>query len=531
MKSQTFLGGIFVLVIGSLVAKLLGAFYRIPLTWVLGAEGLGIYQLVFPVFSLLLVLSSTGTPTAISTMVAGRIKEGKYLEAEKIFRISKYSLLIFGIITGAVLALSSGILASIQGNELSTYSYVAIAFAVPMVSILSAFRGYYQGCRNMVPTALSQVVEQAGKLIFGLILSFILIPYGIEFGALGAVLGVVLGEILAVIIMYIYKIFNRKKENFKLLIQNNEVADNKLLAKELGKIAMPIVVASFVIPALQVIDSMLVVNLLNMGGYNTAEATIMWGINSGVVNSIINMPVVLALAVATAVVPELSEKTKVIGETAKEKIASAHNFTINIALPCVMGLMILAPLIINFLYSDSLGTNSALNEQALATNLLVFSSALILIMALMQVQNASLQGIGKANIPLRHIIFAGIIKIVLMIVFVQIREINIYGVFIANMVFYSICFILNSVYLWKTVQVRDCYSKLLPTIVASCVMTLALIMARMAFVNLNVYIAFPIDFVLGVIVYAWTLLIMGGAGEMVVFIKKFWQKVYKRKVL
>ena len=586
MKSQSFLGGIFVLVAGTLVAKLLGAFYRVPLTWVLGAEGLGIYQLVFPIFSLLLVLSSTGAPTAISTMVSSRVKVGKYREADKIFRISLASLLSFSVVLGVLLCAGSAIIADLQGNSMAHFSYIAISFAVPLVSILSAFRGYYQGYQNMLPTALSQVVEQLGKLVFGLVLSYILLPNGIEYGALGAVLGVVLGEVLAVIVMFAYRIFGRKRES-QLSYPNvqvpstisstamitstknqtnnsgsnktefvpqeissiaptqptgtgtstsiyiddpSTVAGYKSLMKEFGRTATPIVLASMLLPILQVVDSMLVVNLLGWGGYSTADATIMWGINSGIVNSIVNMPVVLALAVATAVVPQLSTVDTTINDDKRQKIIRAHTFTINIALPCTMAIIILAPSVIPFLYNDSL-QGGAFDQMALAINLLTLSSAMILMMSLVQVQNASMQGVARARAPLLHIVIAGIVKTIIMVILVQITSINIYGVLTANLLFYIICFTLNYIYMRNKLGVMHCFSEALPTLISTLVMSVILIMSSFAFVNWNIYLALPLQLIIGGSVYIYTLILLGGADEVLSMFKKFWHKVYKRKVL
>ena len=201
MKTQTLTTGVVVLIAGGLIAKLLGAVYRIPLTWVLGTEGLGIYQLVYPVFSLLLVLSSTGAPTAISTMIAERVGKKQYDSINKIFKLSLASLLILGIVSGVGLSLFSFLIASLQGNPDAKWCYVCISLAIPLVSVLSAYRGYFQGLLNMVPTAISQIVEQAGQLLFGLLLAVLFSPVGVQFATLGAIAGVVLSEVFAVLFM------------------------------------------------------------------------------------------------------------------------------------------------------------------------------------------------------------------------------------------------------------------------------------------------------------------------------------------
>ena len=490
MKKQTFLGGVAILILCSIIAKFLGAVYRIPLTWILGGEGLGLYQLVFPLFSLLLVISSTGMPTAISKMIAKR--EGNINEINQVFKISLITLLIFGVLAGLFMFLCANLLSSVQGNELVTLPYMVISFAIVFVSILSAFRGYFQGRLNMVPTAVSNVVEQSAKLIFGLVFSYLLIGYGLVYGVVGAILGVVLSEVLTVVFMFVYYLRTKKKD--EVIIKTTK--SNRLIFKELVTTSFPIVIASFIIPFTIVVDSFLVINLLTTSEWTTSESTIMWGINSGVVNSILNVPVVLTLGVATAVVPFLSSKS-----SDKSEFGSGLWLVMNIAIPSVIGVALLSGGIINFLYANSLDSG-VLDGYGLASQILLFSSGLIILMAFLQTQNAGMQGLNHSKIPVINLLIAAIIKIVLLLVLVPINEINIFGVIISNYAFYGCAVILNAIYLKFKEKINlHLFKNLIPILGASVVMALSIGVANNLLGAISIYISLPICIAVGIIFY------------------------------
>ena len=524
MKKQTFLCGIFILTIGTLLAKFIGAIYRIPLTWLLGVQGLGIYQLVYPMFSLLLILSSTGAPTAISAMVSQRIKVGKYLEARKIFRISLISLFVIGVIFAIFLFAMSDVLANIQGNTLARMPYMTIALAIPLVSILSAYRGYYQGCQNMVPTSLSQVVEQLGKLVLGLIFANMLLPYGIQYGVVGAFLGVVGGEVLAVLTTIVYHRIIQKKHFSPSQITDDNIIPTRVLIVELLKRSTPIIIASMALPLLQVLDSFLVPNLLTMSGFTIEQSTVMWGIYSGMVTSIINMPIVLTLSIATSIVPEMSS---VEHKLDLQKVQNSFLLTLNIALPSMLGILILAPQIIKFLYADTL-SDIILDEFALSTNLLLLGSILILLTSIMQIQNATLQSINRSFVPLRNIMLAGILKVSLTILLVVLADLSIYGVVLSNICFYLTITILNFVYMRTKLHVRNTWGNTLPSFCSSCVMGVVLLMSVFAFANFSLYLRLPIQILLGVLVYFATLLVLSRDVSLVQFLSKRTKRVYKK---
>ena len=645
MKKQSFFSGVLILLVGSVIAKGLGAIYRIPLTWILGVEGLGVYQLVFPIFSLVLVLSSTGMPAGISKMIA--LRKDNVAEINRILKVSVIALSVIGLVFGLILFFCAGLIAQIQGNSIATLPYMAIAPAVVLVSVLSAFRGYFQGRMNMIPTSMSNIFEQFFKLIFGLALSFLFVPQGIEYGVLGAVLGITLSELVAVGYMFLSYAIDKKKEkkfynntlnrfsksnenkksvsgieklqinsatiinnltsqnrtenslitevtlnsehnlkdcknNFnnsnsnnsdlnnsnlknldlknldshnlflenlgsnnlgldnsnkldlnnlyldnldlgnlgsKNLSQKNanelnsinnlnnlnnnvgsafvDTKSNKELLKELFKTAFPIVIATIILPFSLFVDSLLVVNLLNSSGWTVEQSTILWGIDTGIVTSIVNLPVVLTLSVATAVIPSL------VSDIAQRqrRVREGMLISCNIAFPCALGVMVLAPQIVQFLYNGTL-INGIINEELIASQLLSFSALLIILTAILQTQNASLQGLGYSNVPIFNMSIAFVVKTLLILALVMQPTLNIFGVAIAKYSFFLIAVILNGISLYKKSKFSLGITKEIMVMgISSITMAFALFVFNNFNFGLTPYVMLPLEIFLGVIVY------------------------------
>ena len=199
------------LAVCSVLAKLLGAMYRIPLTNILGGEGMGLYQMVFPLYTLLLTVSSGGLPVAISRLIAVKLADGDEKGAAKVLNVAVVALFIVGLLGTLTLLLLNDFIAGVQGNREAALAYVGIAPAVTFVAVLSCYRGYYQGRENMLPSAVSQLVEQAVKLGLGLYFASLFLKKGTAYGVLGALLGVSVSEFLAMAVLIAMYFFTRLK--------------------------------------------------------------------------------------------------------------------------------------------------------------------------------------------------------------------------------------------------------------------------------------------------------------------------------
>jgi len=437
MKTDKFVSGVSILLLSGIVAKALGAVFRIPLTWVLGIDGLGLYQLIYPVFALLIVLSSSGMPTAVSKLVASKVGAGNYIGAKQVLKVACLFFSFVSLVFSIGLFILAEKIASIQGNYLSMWGYRAVAPAIFIVSFLSCLRGYFQGLSNMVPTALSQIIEQGGKLVLGLALAWAFLPYGVEYATSGALLGVTLSEIFATIALWILYL--------KCPPQNVGARGKfKVVLGELIVVAFPIVVSSVILPVLTFVDSFLVVNLL-LNSFPVDVSTKLWGVSSGVVTSLINFPIALSLSVAVSIVPAL------VGEKIQERVelmSRAYELIFLFALPAMIFLCVLSESVIISLYGSSFVLE---DKTLLAVRMLCYTAPIVVLGSVLQTQTTSLQAIGLGKLALISILCAGVIKILLTFWLVAIPELNIWGFTIANYAFYIIAVGIDAIYLYKKV--------------------------------------------------------------------------------
>ena len=383
-QKNTLIRGATYLGIGAFVSKLLGAFYRVPLTALIGSGGLGIYQMVFPVYALLLDFSGAGVPSALSKLISAK-SENKLLNAKEYLSASIKIFLVLGILGSAIMALFSNVIATAQGDKRATLAYLLLSPAVLLVAVLSCFRGFFQGLMDMKPTAVSQIIEQAIKLALGLLLAYIF-RGNLVYAVAGATFAISVSELVAFLyLLVLYMKF--KKKNALLMPIKHQF---KPLAKTLIKTTIPITLIGIMIPFSHVIDSFLIINIMSV---YRADATSLFGLLSGVVMTVINLPVSICYGVATAVIPSISSE-----KNAQNKIKNAKKsilLTLLLSLPCAVGVSIFSPTIIEILFK-----RLSVFEKQTAVNLLRLTSICIVLLSLTQTLNAVLIGKGNYYKPL-----------------------------------------------------------------------------------------------------------------------------------
>ena len=430
---NTLLSGALWLGIGTFIAKILGAVYRIPLTNKLGGLGLGLYQMVFPVYALLLDFSGAGLPSALSRIIAMQEKKD---EVAKRFLINSIKLFfVLGILASFFMAIFSTNIARLQGNESAKTAYLFLSPAVVIVSIISCFRGYFQAYLDMRPTAVSQIIEQFVKLIFGLIFINIFMP-NIPLSVAGATLAITLSEVVALLYLYLkYKRFSGKKVVQNSSIYNGFIKDAKIIIKT----TLPITLVGIMLPLSHVIDSFLIINILR--NY-TDSATALYGLLSGVVMTVINLPVSVCYGISTVAIPSVSSS-----KTQKEinsRIKKVISLTFVIALPCTIFLCFFAPFAINLLFS-----NLPIAQKSIATTLLIICAPCVLFLSLVQSTNAILIGIGKLYTPVKTLGVGIIIKTILNLILLSNKKINIYGSAVAIIACYFSACLINLILIIK----------------------------------------------------------------------------------
>lgn len=436
MKSKGFVKGAIILIAFNIIGKIVGAIYRIPLANLLGAEGIGKYQLVFPLYSLLLAVSVSGIPIAISKIVAEYNGKDRHGDAKRLLKLSVLYLFIISLVCFVLTLFCSRFIAGLQGNPEIYFCYYGIAPAILFVGILSVFRGYFQGNLKMLPTAISGFVEQVGKLVFGLFFVTKFLPKGVNFAVFGALLGISVSELLALFFMAVYYLFYAKKHK----INSVAVLSKRNISKQLFLTVLPITLGGLASPITSIIDSLLVVNLLIFTGFESGVATSLLGLQSGIVDPLINIPIVIAISISSSLLPNLAkEKAKGADAEVKDLIEKAFQITLSVSLAFSICFVIFGKQILTFLYGRTL-----LQSQIDTSVKLLFLGGFNLIfLSLVQISTGVLQGLGKQNFAVKSLLLGSGVKIVLTITLVSFKVVNILGAMISGGVSYFVVFLIN----------------------------------------------------------------------------------------
>ena len=433
---QTFLQGALILAVANVIVKIIGAGFKIPLARLIGEDGGGLFNTAYTMYTWMFVIATAGLPVAVSKMVSESIARNNRYEAHRIFHVAFYLLSFIGMIGTAVLFFGARFFADILSNSRAAVAIMAVSPALLFVAIMSAYRGYFQGMQNMIPTAVSEVIEALGKLIIGYILASIWLHRGVEYSAAGAVLGVSAGAFLGAAGLYfIYQVYHGKMmEEVRFSKERSvKVKPAGRILKELVKIAIPITIGASVFSLTNVIDLALVMNRLSSIGLGEVEVSSLYGSYSMYAVPLFNLPPTLISSLSISIVPVIASALAVHNtKLAKATTESALRITMLFALPCAVGLSVLSEPILQFVY-----------DNANATTLLQILGIAVVFVSMVMVSNAILQASGKVMIPVRNMFIGGAAKVISNYILVGIPQINIHGAPIGTNLCYIIIITLN----------------------------------------------------------------------------------------
>ena len=447
-KKGSFVQGAAILGIAGLIVKVIGAAFRIPLANTIGLIGTSYYDTAYPYYSWLLVISTSGLPTAISKMVSERVTLGDYRGAHRVFATAMQILCCIGLLTSILMFFGSDYIARLHMLPEATYCFKALAPALFFVALMCAYRGYMQGMQQMVPTAISQVVEQVGKLVVGLSLAFLLLDKGPEYAAMGALIGVTVSELLA--LLYVMLSYRRRWPKIRARLERSVRREVEPVAGRLIAIALPITIGASISPLSSVVDSALIIRILLKLGYAKETAQTAFSLMRTTVATLTNMPGVLTMALAMSLVPAISAFSAKrdhagIQDTARLGLKLA----LIIGLPCAVGLFVLASPILSMLYP-----NLTEGELTLAVDLMHTSSIGVIFLSLVQSMTGVIQGMGKPNVPVFNLFIGFVLKVASLLALMNIPQVNIQGAAVSTVVCYAFAGIADTIYVIRRAKLR-----------------------------------------------------------------------------
>lgn len=484
LENQTiqgsFVKGAAILGIAGIIVKVLGAIFKIPLVSIIASTGMGYYSSAYPIYVMLLAIATSGFPIAISKMVAERRAKGNVKGANEIFSVILPLMVGIGIITSLGLFLSSSFLArNMLENPKAVYSLKALSLALLFVPIMSAYRGFFQGRNTMLPSAISQLLEQLGRVILGLTLALIMVNKGVEFGAAGASFGATGGAFFGLLAMMWFYLREKKTLNEECQICDHYEKENAFpVIKELLIIAIPVIIGALVKPIMDFIDASMVIGLLMRSGVGELEANSMLGQLSGMATTMVNLPSIMISAIAMSIVPIISyEYSRNNIVSAKRNVLLSIRMALLIGLPTGIGLMSLSEPIMSLLFPRE--------PSQLAGQILFIAALGVVFLSLIQVLTAILQGVGKAHVPVLNLMIGVVFKVIITYLLTTNEQFGVKGAAIGTVVAYVISAFLDFIAVKKLLMVEFDYKKIFVcpvavTVVMGCVARISYKVASIA---------------------------------------------------
>lgn len=464
ISGSSFLKGTFILTAAGIVVKVIGSLNWIILSRVLGGEGMGIYQMAFPLYLLALSISSAGIPVAISIITAERIALRDYFGAKRVFKLSLLTLIITGLVLSIVLFMEAGWLIDqrIIRDPRVYQSLIALSPAIFLVTIISGFRGYLQGWQIMTPTAVSQIFEQIFRVATMLMLANLLLPKGLQYAAGGASLGAGAGAAaaLAVLIYYYWRLHKEKRELFSTGVGSADRQSNLIIIRRIAGLALPVSLTSIMLPLVANLDMLVVPRRLETAGYSVTQATELFGYLTGMSVPLVNLATILTAAMATSLVPAISEAYSLGGkQQVYYRTAGAMRLANIATIPFSVMLWVLAQPVVNVIYHAP-GAGDATRVMAVG----------VFLLGLHQVTTGILQGLGRTAVPVVNMGVAAVVKVALNWSLTANPALGIEGAALATLADFGVAVALNLYFVYRYTGFMPNGADLLKNILAGIAM-------------------------------------------------------------
>lgn len=520
-KTSNFIvqGGI--LAIAGIISRIIGFIYRIPLQNTIGDAGMGYYAGAFQIYSIMLIISSYSLPVAVSKLVAAKAAKGQYKNARRLFHGSLLFATLTGGATGVIVLFGADTLA---GNIMSMpKSAIALRMLAPtllIVALMGVVRGYFQGLGTMMPTAFSQLLEQIINAVISVVAGIYLYEYGGKvadilrdaeyqpaWGAAGGTLGTGAGALAGFIVLIIMFLIHKKRFNRNIRKDvGGKVEPYSRIFSTLILTILPVILSTTIYNISDTIDQGVFNYVMDHKGLSNIKAEY-WGIYSGKYRVLTNVPIALANALCSSMMPSLTGCME-RGERklARHKVSLSTRFVMILTIPCAVGLAVLGRPIIEMMFKGDVDT---------AAFLLKLGSASIVFYSLSTLSNGVLQGIDKMRVPVRNAAIALVLHLGVLYLTIGVMDLKLTGVVISCMSFGLIMCILNWVSISKYLNYhQEIRRTFVIPLISSAVMGLAVWGIHAALEkSMGQIVSVCLAVVIGAVIYFVMLMVLKGVRE------------------
>lgn len=456
-SSSNFLVQGSILAIASIVSRIIGLLYRVPLEAIIGDVGNDYYSCAFEIYSMLLLISSYSLPLAVSKMVSARMALGQKKNAHRVFKCALGIAVVTGTIACLIVYFGAEFLtATVFQTPMSFFALRVLAPTLIIVAVLGVIRGFFQGLGTMMPSAVSQILEQIVNAVVSVVAAFILFGYGMRIGGvlgqadsyaaaygaaggtLGTGVGAFVGLVFVAFIFIVYRPNLKRAERREAKLGRTKKESYSSILRILILTIVPVLLSTTIYNLSSIVDQGIFKNLMVVEGeYSAFQISEMWGIFTGKYKVLINVPISIASAIAASCVPSLAaayaERNK---KEVRAKISSAMHFVMVIAFPCMIGYIVLASPIMQLLFRD---------DRVMPELMMQLGAVSIVFYSISTLSNGILQGINRLIIPVRNAAIALVAHIVFLVVLIKVFDLHIYAVVIATAFFALLMCILNGI--------------------------------------------------------------------------------------
>lgn len=510
-----------ILAVAGIITKIIGFVYRIPMLNIMGLQGEGYYEIAFQVYSMALLISSYSLPLAVSKLVSARIAKGQFRNAQQVFKAALVFAFSVGTVIMLVIFFGAGIIASIMGAKVSLYALRVLAPGLLIVAVMGVFRGYFQGCGTMIPTAISQILEQLLNAVVSIAGASMLMDYGLKIaaqndnellgpayaaagGTLGTVSGAAIGLLFLLLCYYLSRKVIRRRVNRD---RSRHLESYRSIFKLMILTIAPVILSSAVYNMGNIIDSAMFNNIMGAQGHLEKECVEILG-KLGQYYNLFNVPLAVASALGSSMIPGLVRAYETRDRRLlHNRIYMAIRFTMLITIPSAFGLCIVGKPILDFIWPAI--------DNTVQANMFRIGAVSLVFYSLSTVTNAVLQGINRMMKPVKNATISLIIHVVSLFIMMVFFKWGIYGVIVSKIIFSLSMCILNSHDIWEAIKYRQEKEKtfIIPCI-ASAIMGVVVFLVNMV---LDIFIGgrfvILIALAIAVVVYAVSLLKLGGLTE------------------
>lgn len=509
------------LAVASIISRVIGLVYRLPLTAIIGKEGNNYYGTAYEIYNLILLISSYSIPLAVSKLVATRMAQGQAKNAWKVLKGS----LIFASLSGGGFALvvwfgADFFTTKLLATPLASIALKVLAPVIFLVAIAGVLRGFFQGLNSMMPTAFSQIAEQVVNAVVSVLAAYLLFDYGKKVGAVlgdaddyaaawgaaGGTLGTAMGAVASLaFLIFVISIYRRRFRRKMRRDRTRHSDSYRSIMWLLITTIIPVLMSTTLYNISSIIDQSIFKNFAIFQGYKQHTIDVWWGVYSGQYRVIINVPISIASAMASSSVPALTTAYKGGDmDLVRSRIHAATRFIMVIAFPCTVGIFVLAQPIQRLLFSDTDPTSGYM---------LMVGAISVLFYSLSTLSNGLLQGIDKLKIPVKNAAISLVAQAGFLLAAMQFFRANIYAVILANAFYAFLMCLLNGLAVSKYSGTKqDIKTTFIIPLIGSVIMGAAVLLVYrviMALLHSNA-IATIISILIALVVYFVVMLLLGG---------------------